>query len=70
MIWIYDHHQIPSVSLTSKLFLRKLFRNLNTLFKIIIYCPQSNEINLLVSLHKFMPNDDTEEVVSTDIISV
>ena len=58
------------VFLLTKLFLRKLFDNPNILFKIIVYYPQSDKIKLLFSLYKFIPNDDTEEVVSTDIISV
>ena len=51
-------------------FLRKLFDNSNILFEIIVYYPQCDKIKLLVSLYKYMPNDDSEEVVSTDIISV
>ena len=70
MIWIYGYHQTPSVSLTSKLFLRKLFRNPNILFEIIVYIPQSNIIDLLTLLYKLMPNEDIEEVVLTDAISV
>ena len=70
MIWIYGYHQTPSLSLISKLLLRRLFGNPNILFKIIVYYPQSNKIKLLTLLYKLMPNDDTEEVVSTDIASV
>ena len=62
MIWICGYHQTPSVSLTSKFFLRKLFRNPNILFKIIVYIPQSNKVKLLTLLYKLIPNDDTEEV--------
>ena len=51
MIWIYGYHQTPSGSLTSKLFLRKLFDNPNILFKIIVYIPQSNKIKLLIFLY-------------------
>ena len=72
MIWTYGYHQTspPPVVLTSKLFLRRLFDNPNILFKIIVYYPQSNKIKLLTSLYKLMPNDDIEEVVSTDTTSV
>ena len=58
------------VSLRTKLFLRKLFDNPNILLKIIVYYPQSSKVELLTSLYKFMPNDDTEEVDSTDNISL
>ena len=58
------------VSLKSKFFLRKSFTNPNTLFRIIIYIPQSNKVKLLTSLYKLMPNDDIGKVVSTDATSV
>ena len=58
------------VSLTSKFFLRNHFDNPNTLFRIIVYIPQSDKVKPLISLYKLMPNDDTEEVVSTDTTSV
>ena len=59
----------PPVPLTSKFFLRKLFRKPSTLSRIITYNPQSNKVKPLTSLYKLMPNDDPE-VVSTDTISV
>ena len=58
------------VSLISKLFLRRLFDNPNILLKIIVHYPQGNKVKLLTSLHKLTPNDDIEEVVLTDTISV
>ena len=70
MIWIYGYHQTPTVPLTSKLFLRKLFRKPSTLFRIIVYIPQSNKVKPLTSLYKLMPSDDIEKVVSTDTTSV
>ena len=51
------------VSLTSKLFLRKLFDNPNTLFKIIAYNPQNGKVRPITSLYKLLP---VEEVVSSD----
>ena len=57
----------PSV-LDIKIILRRLFNKPNTLFKIISYIPQSNKVKPLTS--KPMPNDDIEEVVSTDTVSV
>ena len=57
-------------SLTSKFFLRRLFDNPNTLFKIIVYNPQSDKVKPLTFSYKLMPNDDIEEVVSTDTTSV
>ena len=52
------------VSLTSKLFLRKLFDNPNTLFRIIAYNPQNGYVRLITSLYKLLP---VEEVISSDI---
>ena len=52
------------VSLTSKLFLRKLFDNPNTLFRIIAYNPQNGKVRPITSLYKLLP---VEEVVSSDI---
>ena len=57
------------VSLTSKFFLRILFRNSITLFKIITYNPQNGKVKLLTPFYKLLPNENTEDVVSTDIIS-
>ena len=54
------------VSLTSKFFLRKIFRKPSILLRIIAFSPQNVKVRLLTSLHKLLPNDDTEEVVSTD----
>ena len=57
----------PPSSLDIKIyFLRKLFRKPSTLFRIIVYIPQSNKVKPLTSLYKLMPNDDTDKVVSTD----
>ena len=52
------------VSLTSKLFLRKLFDNPNTLFRIISYNPQNSKVRPITSLYKLLP---VEEVVSSEI---
>ena len=52
------------VSLTSKLFLRKLFDNPNTLFRIIAYNPQNGKVRPITSLYKLLP---VEEVVSSDV---
>ena len=52
------------VSLTSKLFLRKLFDNPKTLFRIISYNPQNGKVRPITSLHKLLP---VEEVVSSDV---
>ena len=52
------------VYLTSKLFLRKLFDNPNTLFRIIAYNPQNGKVRQITSLYKLLP---VEEVVSSDI---
>ena len=52
------------VSLTSKLFLRKLFDNPNTLFKIIAYNPQNGKVRPITSLYKLLP---VEEVISSDV---
>ena len=51
------------VSLTSKLFLRRLFDNPNTLFRIIAYNPQNGQVRPITSLYKLLP---VEEVVSSD----
>ena len=52
------------VSLTPKLFLRKLFDNPNTIFRIIAYNPQNGKVRPTTSLYKQLP---VEEVVSSDI---
>ena len=52
------------VSLTSKLFLRRLFDNPNTLFRIIAYNPQNGKVRPITSLYKLQP---VEEVVSSDV---
>ena len=52
------------VSLTSKLFLRRLFDNPNTLFRIIAYNPQNGKVRPITSLYKLLP---VEEVVSSDV---
>ena len=57
------------MSLTSKFFLRTLFRNSISLFKIIAYNSQNGKVKPLIPLYKLLPNENTEEVVSTDIIS-
>ena len=51
------------VSLTSKLFLRKLFDNPITLFRIIAYNPQNDKVRPITSLYRLLP---VEEVVSSD----
>ena len=51
------------MSLTSKLFLRKLFDNPKTLFRIIAYNPQNGKVRLITSLYKLHP---IEKVVSCD----
>ena len=56
--------------ITIQIILRRLFNNPNTLFRIIVYIPQSNKVKPLTSLYRLMPNDDIEEVVSTDTTSV
>ena len=61
-----SHHP---ASLTSKFFLRTLFRNSITLFKIITYNPQNGKEKPLIPFYKLLPNENTEDVVSTDIIS-
>ena len=48
------------VSLTSKLFLRRLFDNPKTLFRIIAYSPQNGKVRPITSLYKLQP---VEEVV-------
>ena len=52
------------VSLTSKFFLRKLFDNPNTLFRIIAYNPQNGKVRPVISTYKLYRD---EEVVSSDI---
>ena len=51
------------VSLTSKLFLRKLFDNPKTLFRIIAYNPQNGKVRPITSLYKLHP---IEKVVSCE----
>ena len=52
------------VSFTSKLFLRRLFDNPNTLFRIITNNPQNGKVRPIKSLYKLLP---VEEVVSSDV---
>ena len=54
----------PPVSLTSKLFLRRLFDDPKTLFRIIAYDPQNGKVRPITSLYKLLP---VEEVVSSDV---
>ena len=72
-----SHHDLDSwvpsslpVPLTSKFFLRNIFRKPSTLFRIIAYSPQNVKVKPLTPLSKLLPNDATEEVVSTDTTSV
>ena len=51
------------VSLTSNFFLRTLFRNSITLFKIIAYNPQNGKVKPLTPFYKLLLNENTEEVV-------
>ena len=52
------------VSLTSKLFLRRLFDNPKSLFRIIAYNPQNGKVRPITSLYKLQP---VEGVVSSDV---
>ena len=52
------------VSLTSKLFLRRLFDNPKTLFRIIAYNPQNGKVRPITSLYKLQP---VKKVVSSDV---
>ena len=52
------------VSLTSKLFLRRLFYNPKTLYRIIVYNSQNGKVRPITSLYKLLPD---EEVVSSDV---
>ena len=52
------------VSLSSKIFLRKMFGRPNTLFRIIAYSPQNGKVRPLTSIYKLI---SIEEVVSSDI---
>ena len=52
------------MSLTSTLFLRRLFDNPDTLFRIIAYNPQNGKVRPITSLYKLLP---VEEVVSSDV---
>ena len=54
------------VSLTSKLFLRRLFDNPKTLFRIIAYNPQNGKVRPITSLYKLL---QVEEVVLSDVRS-
>ena len=63
-LWFPSSLPVP---LTSKFFLRKLFRKSNTLFRIITYNPQNGEVRPLTYLCELLLNKDIEEVVSTDI---
>ena len=51
-------------SLTSKVFLRRLFDNPKTLFRIIAYNPQNGKVRPITSLYKLQP---VEEVASCDV---
>ena len=62
-LWLPSSLPVP---LTSKFFLRNLFRKPTTLFRIITCSPQNGKVKPLTSFYKILPNDDTEEVVSTD----
>ena len=53
-----------SVSMTSKLFLRRLFENPNTLFRIIAYNPQNGKVRPITFLYKLTP---VKEVVLSDV---
>ena len=46
-LWVHSSLPVP---LTSKFFLRKLFRKPSTLFRIIAYSPQNNKVRPLTSL--------------------
>ena len=59
----------PHQCLDTTIILRRIFDKPSTLFRIIVYNPQSNKFKPLTSLYKLMPNDDIEEVVSTDTTS-
>ena len=52
------------MSLTSKFFLRKLFDNPNTLFRIIAYNPQNGKVRPVISTYKLYQE---EKVVSSDV---
>ena len=52
------------LSLTSKFFLRKLFDNQNTLFRIIAYYPQNGKVRPVISTYKLYQE---EQVVSSDV---
>ena len=52
------------VSLTSKLFLRKLFENPNTLSRTIAYNPLNGKVRPITSLYELLP---VEEVVLSDV---
>ena len=52
------------VSLTSKLFFRRLLDNHKILFRIIAYNPQNGKVRPITSLYKLLP---IEEVVSSDV---
>ena len=43
-----------------------MFRKPSTLFRIIAHSPKNGKVRPLTSLFRLLPNDDTEEVVSTD----
>ena len=63
-LWFPSSLPVP---LTSKFFLRKMFRKPSTLFRIIADSPQNGKVRPLTSFCKLLPNDDDrEEVVSTD----
>ena len=66
-LWLSSSLPVP---LTTKFFLRKIFRKPNTQFRILAYNPHNGKVKPLTSLHKLLPNDDTEEVVSTATTSV
>ena len=62
-LWLPSSITVP---LIFKFFLRKMFRKPSTLFRIIAYNPQNGKFRPLTSLFKLLPNNDTEEVVSSD----
>ena len=63
-LWLPSSLPVP---LTSKIFLGTYFRKPSTLLRIITYNPKNGKVRPLTSLYKLLPNEDTEEVVSTDI---
>ena len=60
-LWLPSSLPVP---LTSKSFLRKLFDNPNTLFRIIAYNPQNGKVRPVISTYKLYQE---EEVISSDV---